>query len=756
MKVSALWITKNEAANIARSIESVKAVADEVVVVDTGSADDTVAIAEKLGARVAHFEWVDDFSAARNWALDQVDGDVVIFMDADEWFLPALKTQDRKTLTDKFANPNLMGVMVQRTNIDPDFDVIIAQDEVFRILRGKGAMRYRGIIHEYPVPTGGRHSEKTTLPKWNIQHTGYSQEVGPGKQRRNRELLQQAMDTLPDNVLKGLYHYYLMRENRGLGDDDDALKHLLWLLEHPKLIRQFMHDYVDVATNFVADSFRLAELKREWVCRKQVYNAIVPATREVLKNHPISVVVELYYQSLFHHDDTLLLEQVDGTVAKAEKLRAGESTGMGDYFRVVVVLYTAAAEAAWRRGQREKALEYATKALQQTEAVMLPETISVLLRCVRGVPAVDIIMFLNRILPVEKRWTQERLMANLQFEGFTEVYAYYAKQLLDTGMAQKSDFWYLMIVLGKPAEAAAAARQARGSTDANVVQRTLFLAAAASGDEGLFRRYQDDMGPYAPPLELMFTGATRGNVNLNLVLENYHLVAFAGGRPAAMRLLAHLKNMQHYIFMTQANYYMSAGLYAELLAEVHWQPPQDDIVARLTLAECQMHAGNQSGALWQLQTLPATTGLHDRFFDLCAALALTAQNDAVHQAATALYASYRAPYEEWVDWQDAVATSTVMEADTQKQRKALAQMTLDELTALVPDTMEPFVGQQVIARQAAAIYAENKCCHAACQCQCRLLSFDSTRTQAQAELAEMFRALKNEALAQELERLARQ
>lgn len=756
MKVSALWITKNEAANIARSIESVQAVADEVVVVDTGSADDTVAIAEKMGARVLHFDWVNDFSAARNWAMEQVDGDVVIFMDADEWFLPALAAKDRKTLEAQFAKPELMRLGVQRTNIDPDLDVIIAQDEVFRILRGKGALRFESIIHEYPQPTGGRYDLKAHQPKWNIQHTGYSLEMGAEKRQRNRALLQQAVQTLPDDRMKALYHYYLMRENSGLNDDRAALEHLQWLLDHPKLTRQFRQFYSDTAMNFVVDGLRLAALNREQVSREQLYGAMVLATRELFKKHPVSALVELYYHTLFDHQDTVLLDNVDRAMAEAEALRAGEASEMEDYFRMVLRLYTAAGEAAWRRGEREKALEYATKALQQSEAVMLPDAMSLLLRCVRGVPAADVILFLNRILPVDKRWIQERLIANLQYEGYDEVYAYYVKKMLDAGVARKSDFWYLMIVLGKVAEAAEAAWQARGDTNADVVQRTLFLAVAASGDEALFERYRGDMGRYAPPLELMFTGMTKGTVSLNIVLDNYRLVAFAGGRPAANRLLAHIKGAEHTVFMAQANYYMSAGLYAAFLAEANWQPPPNDLAARLTLAECQMQAGNHGGALWQLQTLPAAAGLHSRFFDICAALALTAQDDMVRSEATALYTSYHAPYEEWVDWRDVVATDVVQNTDTKKQRRALAQMTLAELEALVPGEMQPFAGQQETAQQAAGIYTEKKCYHAALQCYCRLLSFGETRARALKALAKMFHTLENTALAQALERQAGQ
>ena len=86
IRLSACTITKNEALNIKRSIDSYKEFVDEIIVVDTGSVDDTVEIAKNAGAKVFNFEWNNDFSAAKNFAIDNCTGDWIIFLDADEWF----------------------------------------------------------------------------------------------------------------------------------------------------------------------------------------------------------------------------------------------------------------------------------------------------------------------------------------------------------------------------------------------------------------------------------------------------------------------------------------------------------------------------------------------------------------------------------------------------------------------------------------------------------------------------------------------
>ncbi|MGE5402545.1 MAG: glycosyltransferase, partial [Ignavibacteriales bacterium] len=64
-------IVKNEERYLQECLDSVKAIADEIIIVDTGSTDRTVQIAEQAGAKVYNFIWVNDFSAARNFALSK-------------------------------------------------------------------------------------------------------------------------------------------------------------------------------------------------------------------------------------------------------------------------------------------------------------------------------------------------------------------------------------------------------------------------------------------------------------------------------------------------------------------------------------------------------------------------------------------------------------------------------------------------------------------------------------------------------------
>ena len=155
VKISACWIVKNEEKNLERSVRSLSRVADELIVVDTGSEDATVDIAKALKANVYDFAWINDFSAARNYALSKANGDVVIFLDADEWFQPALARQDRRVIEDAFQRPEVEALMLRLTNINADSNELLDSFSNVRIYRLHPAIRYVGSIHETPQRKAG-------------------------------------------------------------------------------------------------------------------------------------------------------------------------------------------------------------------------------------------------------------------------------------------------------------------------------------------------------------------------------------------------------------------------------------------------------------------------------------------------------------------------------------------------------------------------------------------------------------------------
>jgi len=103
MKISLHMIVRDEEEVLARCLDAIEGLYDELVIVDTGSLDKTKEIAAKYGARIYDMEWVDNFGKARQYALDQCTGDIVGYCDADMVFDGDVK-ETRKYLIEQFTN----------------------------------------------------------------------------------------------------------------------------------------------------------------------------------------------------------------------------------------------------------------------------------------------------------------------------------------------------------------------------------------------------------------------------------------------------------------------------------------------------------------------------------------------------------------------------------------------------------------------------------------------------------------------------
>ena len=84
MTISVCMIVKNEEPRLRACLDSLKPIADEIIVVDTGSVDGTKAVAAEYTDKIYDFAWIDDFSAARNFAFSKATGDYIYTADADE------------------------------------------------------------------------------------------------------------------------------------------------------------------------------------------------------------------------------------------------------------------------------------------------------------------------------------------------------------------------------------------------------------------------------------------------------------------------------------------------------------------------------------------------------------------------------------------------------------------------------------------------------------------------------------------------
>lgn len=182
-------IVRDEAARIARCLDSARALVDDVVVLDTGSLDATPAIAAAHGARVFSFDWCDDFAAARNAALDRSDADWNLVLDGDEWF----DAGSTRAALDAVLNAEpCIGVLPVTSSFDLQGRVESAVQWLPRLLpRG---VRYGGRIHEQPISSLPRARIALT-----VRHDGYRRAALERKHGRNDALLRRALQDAPDD-----------------------------------------------------------------------------------------------------------------------------------------------------------------------------------------------------------------------------------------------------------------------------------------------------------------------------------------------------------------------------------------------------------------------------------------------------------------------------------------------------------------------------------------------------------------------------
>ncbi|ORU00581.1 Glycosyl transferase, group 2 family protein [Anaerovibrio sp. JC8] len=215
MKISAVYIAKNEAHNIARSLESIKDAADELILVDTGSTDETVNIFKSYGGKVFFQEWADDFSAPRNLALSKATGDWIIILDADESFSEATRKNIKTVL--KSCSPEAKGLLINMVNYDKDTGEELDEFYQLRIVRNVKELNYKGRIHEMLyIGNDNFYGMQRVAPELlSIDHTGYTASISQEKNQRNIRLMEAAIAAgePEDRYYTSLYESYTILGN---------------------------------------------------------------------------------------------------------------------------------------------------------------------------------------------------------------------------------------------------------------------------------------------------------------------------------------------------------------------------------------------------------------------------------------------------------------------------------------------------------------------------------------------------------------
>ena len=211
-RLSAALIVRDESKFIEGCLDSLVGRADEIILVDTGSCDDTIEKARRFPVKLFRFPWAGDFSAARNFALQQASCDWILYIDADE----RLRLPDPNVLKATLATPNTVAWSLR---FFPRVDWT-AYGEL-RLFRNDPRIRFQGVIHErvheaIELITGAERKQ-TALCTLEIHHLGYEADQAR-KNPRNIPLLRRRLELDPTH----LYSWWHLGQSLSLAGDNDA------------------------------------------------------------------------------------------------------------------------------------------------------------------------------------------------------------------------------------------------------------------------------------------------------------------------------------------------------------------------------------------------------------------------------------------------------------------------------------------------------------------------------------------------------
>jgi tetratricopeptide (TPR) repeat protein len=216
VSLSACLIVRDEAAMLDACLQSLDGV-DELVVVDTGSTDGTVAIAERFGARIGHTPWTDDFAAARNVSLDMATGDWILVIDADQRLVGGVDAV-RSSILALGTERNLLFPVIRNLTAAGEPVSSYRSGQVFQ---RRPERRYVGRIHEY-IADGRQPLAAVWVSGWHFDHLGFTPALRAdrAKAARNLALLHRWLDESPDDADAW---YYLGVEQQMAGQLPEAL-----------------------------------------------------------------------------------------------------------------------------------------------------------------------------------------------------------------------------------------------------------------------------------------------------------------------------------------------------------------------------------------------------------------------------------------------------------------------------------------------------------------------------------------------------
>ncbi|MBC2721745.1 MAG: glycosyltransferase family 2 protein [Desulfosporosinus sp.] len=228
--ITLCMIVKNEEETLQRCLQSVGNVVDQIIIVDTGSTDQTREVAGKLTPHCFDFAWIDDFAAARNFSFSKATMDYILWLDADDILLPG----DSRKLTylKQYMSPELDAVsMMYHCDFDNQGNTTLKVRRTRLVKRAKN-YQWKGAVHEDLVIKEGtlydsdivvthRKNHGSSDPDRNLKI--YDKLVAQGREFTPRDMLHYAMELHQHRSYLNAIEFYLKFMNMDEITDEDRI-----------------------------------------------------------------------------------------------------------------------------------------------------------------------------------------------------------------------------------------------------------------------------------------------------------------------------------------------------------------------------------------------------------------------------------------------------------------------------------------------------------------------------------------------------
>lgn len=385
MKISACVIVKNEAKNISSWLANMRQIADEIIVVDTGSTDDTLQIVEQAGIKPYHFTWCNDFAAAKNYAIQQATGDWIVFLDADEYF-DAKSVQCFKSELGRYhRNKKIGAIMCQLVNIDTDNQNKIIDTMIqVRIFRNVKDIYYKNPVHEQLVTKPGKYIMQKNFAL-QIIHTGYSASIVRKKAERDLPILKQREEAAKNQQEREQLYVFFMDAYNCLGIFDKVLE---YAQKAEKSGIKVLGGEIHVYECMISAMINLGKPDEE------IMEVIQRAREKFPQEVFFAVQLGHYYYVArdFVQSEQYLLEAVK--LRKAAELAMKQGMAVSDTsLNLMPLLYSSLADIYLRKGQIQQALEAALTGMEYYKYHQL--LVKDLYKALAGRPAVEVIQIFD-------------------------------------------------------------------------------------------------------------------------------------------------------------------------------------------------------------------------------------------------------------------------------------------------------------------------------------------------------------------------